>query len=171
MDVCLFLGSALGKTYDRNRAYVLLDKAGQLLQPDSARTTMLKSFRAETLQKDFRRTEAAALFYSLWKENNSRTSALLSIVNMYSAYRHLSDVKEEDTRRRILFIYVLYAREDLKQAKNPSPFQPFLRKQLESFAEEAFFKSETSLPMLAPDGKASNLPITDLRTLINQLPE
>lgn len=34
-----------------------------------------------------------------------------------------------------------------------------------------FFRSVTEEPMLAPDGKKSNLSIVDLRTLINEMPE
>lgn len=59
VEVCLLLGSALGKTYDRKRAYDLFDRAEKGLEPNRFLVNQLLAFRAETYQKDGRYKEAS----------------------------------------------------------------------------------------------------------------
>ena len=51
IDVCLLLGSALGRTYDRRRAFALFDRAEALMQPAPALTDMLTRFRSSATAK------------------------------------------------------------------------------------------------------------------------
>lgn len=51
VEVCLLLGSALGKTYDRKRAYDLFDRAEKGLEPNRFLVNQLLAFRAETYQR------------------------------------------------------------------------------------------------------------------------
>lgn len=167
-DVCLLLGSALGKTYDRKRAYTLLDQAEKNMQPDSSRLRMLSYFRAETLRRDQRYDEAARLYYAIWEE----TRSLDVLREMASPYLALppKEYAGGNSRQRALFCLVLYLQECLKSGGIPQEFA-YARSLLTSFLEDAFFRNETELPMTAPDGKKSLLSVHLLRSLIGQIPE
>lgn len=171
VEVCLLLGAALGKTYDRKRAFTLLDKAEEGLQPSETLLNQLLMFRAETFQKNGQRPEAARLFYALWKKNPMRLDALASIRNMYFA-QNIEDLKSGNEGQSALFIYVLYLNEFFKSGDTPKGkglffFKPFLQ----SCYEDMFFRGVTETPMLAPDGKITSISIVDLRALINKLPD
>ncbi|MDR3141865.1 MAG: tetratricopeptide repeat protein [Tannerellaceae bacterium] len=168
VEVCLLLGSALGKTYDRKRGYLLLDKAEEGLQPDPFLLNQLTLFRAETFQKDLRFQEAIALYYQLWKANPSRIDPLWQISSM--TFRpDQSGYENDNLRQRGLFAHVLYVTEFLKNGGDTAQLF-FIRKLLESFYEDAFFRTITELPMIAPDGKKSKISVIDLRGLINRIP-
>jgi tetratricopeptide (TPR) repeat protein len=167
-EVCLLLGSALGKTYDRKRAYVLLDKAEEEMQPNPFLLNQLTLFRAETFQKDMRFQEAIELYYQSWKNNPSRLDPLWRISSM-TFRNNPSEYENDNLRQRGLFIQVLYATEFLKSGGDTVQLF-FIRKLLESFYEDAFFRAITELPMIAPDGKKSKISVIDLRSLINQIP-
>ncbi|MDR0430273.1 MAG: tetratricopeptide repeat protein [Tannerellaceae bacterium] len=167
VEVCLLLGSALGKTFDRKRAYVLLDKAEEEMKPSPFLLNQLMLFRAETLQKDGRFDGAMPLYYQLWKDNPLRMDLLWRISTMYYVSDQ-ADYQNEDTRQRGLFIYTLYASEFLKSGEDPVQLL-FIRKLLESFYEDAFFRNVAELPMMAPDGKKSKISVIDLRSIINQI--
>ncbi|MDR0750897.1 MAG: tetratricopeptide repeat protein [Tannerellaceae bacterium] len=169
VEVCLLLGSALGKTYDRTRAYRLLDKAGEGMQPDPFLLNQLTLFRAETFQRDARLQEAIALYYQLWKANPSRIDPLWQIASM--TFRpNQSGYENDNLRERGLFAQVLYVAEFLKSGGGDAAQLSFIRKLLESFYEDAFFRTVTELPMTAPDGKKSKISVIDLRGLINRIP-
>ncbi len=168
-EVCLLLGSALGKTYDRKRAYELLDRAEENMKPHPYLLTQLDLFRAETLQRDQRYAEAIPIYYKLWKENPKRLDLLWRITNLYSV-DNLAEIKSETRRQKILYIHVLYAKEFLKVNEDPMNLI-FHRKLLQSFYEDAFFRSVSELPMLAPDGVKSKISVIDLRSVINQIPD
>ncbi|MDR1557700.1 MAG: hypothetical protein LBS88_11850 [Tannerellaceae bacterium] len=168
VDVCLLLGSALGKTYDRKRAYTLFDRAEKNMQPDSSKLKLLRFFRAETFRSDQRNDEAAACYYAIWTETKSM-DVLKGMADLYSV-PSATAYKSENDRRRGLFCLVLYAQEQLKSGKKPE--QPaYVRRLLTSFLEDAFFRNETELPMTAPDGKKSRLSMHLLQSLINRIPE
>jgi tetratricopeptide (TPR) repeat protein len=169
VEVCLLLGSALGKTYDRKRAYLLLNKAEEEMRPDPFLQNQLTLFRAETFQRDARFQEAIALYYQLWQGNPSRLDPLWRISSMTFRTKQ-SEYENDAQRQRGLFAQVLYVTEFLKSGGDTIQLF-FLRKLLESFYEDAFFRTVTELPMTAPDSKKSKISVIDLRSLINQIPE
>lgn len=169
IEVCLLLGSALGKTFDRERAYDMLKRAEKGMQPDPFLVNQLLFFRAETYKRDGRREEAARLYYQLWQRNPERTDVLASLCSLY-AVRAISQYKNEKDRERGLFAEILYLNEvlDRKQSVKGLDFHTFL---LQSLYEDLFFKGVTEQSLVAPDGKKSSLSIVDLKSLINRLPE
>jgi tetratricopeptide (TPR) repeat protein len=168
VEVCLLLGSALGKTYDRKRAYTLLDKAEKGIQPSAELLNLLTLFRAETLQKDLRYAEANALYYRVWLDNPKRMDLLYNMTINFLA-PNISHLPDEETRQRGLFVNVLYVRENIKNRERLDRLN-LNRQLLESFHEDAFFRSLTHLPMLAPDGKRSSISVNDLQALIRSIP-
>jgi len=169
VEVCLLLGSALGKTYDRKRAYDLFDRAEKGLEPNRFLVNQLLAFRAETYQKDGRYKEASRLYYEAWKKNPERLDFLAAISHMYSEI-DVSKFQSEEDRQRGLFILVLYMNESLKK-KADERTMVFSRALLRSFYEDMFFRNVAEETMIDPDGKKSKISIVDLRNLINQLPE
>lgn len=169
VEVCLLLGSALGKTYDRKRAYDLFDRAEKGLEPNRFLVNQLLAFRAETYQKDGRYKEASRLYYEAWKKNPERLDFLAAISHMYSEI-DVSKFQSEEDRQRGLFILVLYMNESLKK-KADERTMVFSRALLQSFYEDMFFRNVAEETMMDPDGKKSKISIVDLRNLINQLPE
>jgi tetratricopeptide (TPR) repeat protein len=169
VEVNLLLGSVLGKTYDRKRAYVLLDQAEKGMQPDSSIVTLLNLFRAETYSKDRRIKEATDLFYKVWKENPKRIDVLYNILSL-TVRLSVSQYESDEARQSGLFICILYVNEFLKTKQSLSELH-FTRLVLQSFYEDAFFRNETDLQMLSPDGKRSKISVVDLRSLLNRIPE
>lgn len=169
VEVCLLLGSALGKTYDRKRAYTLLDKAEEGMRPDPLLSTQLLLFRAETYDKDARPKDASRLYYEGWKLYPERLNLLQRISFLYSAFDQ-EQYTDDDSRQRGLFIHYLYLTEHMKSDQDKRDIAR-CRPLLESFYQDAFFRSVSELPMRAPDGKKSMLSVVDLRALINSLPE
>lgn len=169
VEVCLLLGSALGKTYDRQSAYKMLDKAEEGLQPNPLLLNQLLFFRGETYKRDGRLDEASRLYYQLWKKNPERLDVLASLCTIYNVME-VSQYKTEKERQQGLFAEILYLNQVLKsgQPLKHAEFHKFL---LQSLYEDLFFKGMTEQTLLAPDGKKSALSIVDLKTLINQLPE
>ena len=164
VEVCLLLGSALGKTYDRKRAYDLFDRAEKGLEPNRFLVNQLLAFRAETYQKDGRYKEASRLYYEAWKKNPERLDFLAAISHMYSEIDVSKFQSEEDRQRG------LYMNESLKK-KADERTMVFSRALLQSFYEDMFFRNVAEETMIDPDGKKSKISIVDLRNLINQLPE
>lgn len=169
VEVCLLLGAALGKTYDRKRAYQMLDKAEKGLEPNPLLVNQLWFFRAETYKRDGRLEEAARLYYQLWKKNPERIDVLSSLCSVYSV-REISQYKNEEERSRGLFAEILYLNQVLKsgQPLKSVDFHKFL---LHTLYEDMFFKGVAEEPLLAPDGEKSTLSLVDLRALIRQLPD
>lgn len=169
VEVCLLLGSALGKTYDRKRAYDLFDKAETGLEPNRFLMNQLLAFRAETYQKDGKYKEASRLYYEAWKKNPDRLDFLGAIAHMYSEI-DVSKYRSEEERKRGLFILILYMNESLKKKADERTLV-FSRALLQSFYEDMFFRNVSEETVIDPDGKKSKVSIVDLRNLINQLPE
>jgi len=167
-DVCLFLGSALGKTYDRKRAYQLFDQAEELMQPLPAYTDLLLQFRADTYARDGRRQEAAAIFYQQWLTTKRRDK----LSQIWSAYgtMDVSKMENDDLRARYMFVNVLIATE-MDNNQNNSITLSFVRRQLLQFKEDMFFRGMKEHPMIAPDNKRSSITETRLQEIIQQLPE
>lgn len=80
IEVNLLLGSALGKTYDRQEAFRLLDHAEVLMRPKPAIVNQLTLFRAETWACEGRTEEAARLYYALWKAYPDRIGILHALI-------------------------------------------------------------------------------------------
>lgn len=168
VEVCLLLGAALGKTYDRRRAFTLLDRAEKGMQPNPFWLTQLALSRAETYNRDGNRTEAARLYYDCWKKNPARQDILFSLHNVYS----VSSVKEYPTdaeRQRGLFVAWLYATRYLETEAPRKNALFFLHALFRSLYEDLFFRGETQQPLLAPDGKKSTLSLVDLRSLVGRV--
>lgn len=167
IDVCLFLGSTLGKTFDRQRAFWLLDKAETCMQPPAAYLTQLKAFRAETYKNDRQYGIAEKLYYELWLNNSGRLDYLGHIDQLYSP--NFANIKSETEQQKALFIKVLYARKAIEKDMN-AEFLFFRRQALEKIYNDLFFRQITTMTMLAPDGKKSTISVTDIHSLMNELP-
>lgn len=170
VDVNLLLGSALGKTYDRKRAYGHFDKAEDGMKPEPVYVRQLLLFRAETLRKDARFYESDKLLYQAWQQDQSDLD-LLSRISTYYNTPHIKHYTDEERRKRGIFIRVLFVKEALKAQKDQPEFYHYQRYFFESLYEDMFFRSVTEEPLLAPDGRKSALNVVDLRYLINQMPE
>jgi tetratricopeptide (TPR) repeat protein len=170
IDICLFLGSTLGRTYDRKRAYLLFDQVERFMQPEQAIVNLLMQFRAETYYRDNRFREASALYYQLWSAGPK--SDLLSGIWHCLGYANVSQLKDDDERGRSMFANVLFATErDKYQHGDRSVKLMSVRDQLVRFREEMFFRGMTEHPMIAPDNKRSTISETRLQELIQQLSE
>lgn len=173
VEVCLLLGSTLGKTYDRRRAFTLLDRAEKSMQPNPFWLNQLTLFRAETHAKSGNRLEAARLYYDCWKKNPDRLDILFSLSQLYGT-TSVKDYPTDAERQRGLFAAYLYTTHYLDC---PSPRQSalvFLQRLFRSLYEDLFFRGQAEQPLLAPDGTKSTLSLVDLRSLlgrIEQLPE
>lgn len=168
VEVCLLLGSALGRTYDRKRAFELFEHAERLMQPNVAYVNMLKQFRAETYVRDGNHDKGAALYYELWIENR-KINYLAQIWQLYRI-SDLSKVTEEKHLQRCLFINTLIANEYLKENKGKT-IQYHARKQLELFREDMFFRSIKEHILLAPDNKRTTITLEKLNEIIQKLPD
>jgi tetratricopeptide (TPR) repeat protein len=175
VEVCLLLGSALGRTYDRKRALDLFEWVETFLLPQNqaygaylAYTDLLLQFRAETFTRDGRRNEAAAIYYQQWL-TSKRSDKLYQIWTQYG-FSDLSRLENDDVRARSLFICVLIATDQNTQ-KNNSGWGPSVRRQLVAFREDMFFRGIKEHPMIAPDNKRSTMTEVRLQELIKQLPE
>lgn len=168
VEVCLFLGSALGRTYDRKRAFELFDYAEKLMQPASLLVSMLKQFKAETFARDGQLKKASMLYYELWN-SNKRSTNLDQIWRIY-IISDLSKTTDEEIRQRSLFINTLIASEYLKENKGKT-IQYHVRKQLEQFHEDMFFRALREHVMLAPDDKKTTITLEKLNEIIQKLPD
>ncbi len=169
IDVCLLLGSALGKTYDRKRALELLDQAERNMAPLPAHTYQLALYRAETLKKDGNFKKSSEIYYDLWKENNKRLKCLYEILTS-DGYIRLTPEATEEERQKALFINMLFATEFLRTEEDPVALS-FSRHLLNAFYEDMFFRGIEELPALAPDGKKSTVKASEIKALIDLIPE
>lgn len=168
VETNLLLGAVLGKTYDRKRAYELFDKAEVLMQPSEALINMLLTSRAETLQKDGRQRDAEKILYKAWLANKDRLDLLFRIEREFPNWG--PSYHSDEDLQRALFAKVTYLRECFLTRKSMKGFQRY-RPLLQYMYEDAFFKSESELVMIAPDNKRSKISAEDLKSLIDRLPE
>lgn len=166
-EVCLLLGSALGKTYDRKRAFELLDKAENNMQPSELLVNQLLLFRAETYKKDRKFKESSSLYYEAYLKNPKQLECLFHISEMY-AVQNIEDYATDEEKQRGLFIQYLLANEYNNSGQDTKQIR-YLKKLLQSFYEDMFFQGVKELPMLAPDGKKSKLAAENLKYLIDKL--
>lgn len=168
VETNLLLGAALGKTYDRKRAYELFDKAEILMQPADALVNMLLISRAETLQKDGRQRDAEKLLYKAWLANKDRLDLLFRIEREYSNWgpEHGSD----EDRERALFAKVTFLKECFLTGQKLRGFHRY-RPILQYMYEDAFFTKKNELVMIAPDNKKSKISVEDLKSIIDRLPQ
>lgn len=165
VETTLLLGAALGKTYDRKRAYKLFKQAELNMKPKQFLVDLLINCKAETYQRDGRGREAEILYYNAWKENPHNLDWLNKILRTYGLR-----TRDEERDQRDLFVINLYIGKYLKSGKPVKSFVGY-RPFLESKCEEAFFKNVEVLPVIAPDGKKSTIKVSDLRDLLKQLPQ
>lgn len=168
IEVCLLLGSALGRTYDRKKAFELFDFAEELMQPNDAIVNMLKQFRAETLVRNGQIENASKLYYELW--NNSKKMNYLDQIWQLYMINDLSKTTDEERRQRSFFINILIASEYAEDNKGKT-IPLHARKQLELFKEDMFFRSLKEQIMLAPDNTKSTITLEKLNELIQKLPD
>ena len=165
-DVTLFLGSSLGRTYDRKRAYALFNLTEELLQPNPDFMNLLTQFRADTYNRDGRPLEASAIYYQLWQTNKRRE--FLNQVWSILGRTDVGKLENDDARARSMFANVLVAT-DANFLRNEKNALPYVRAQLERFREEMFFKNMHEYPMIAPDNKRNSISAEQLQELIQQV--
>lgn len=168
VDVCLILGSSLGRTYDRKTAHKLFDKADENMQPKEYLVNQLLQFRGETFQRDGRYNEAARLYYELWKRTE-KLVYLSNICNLYSPFS-VSQYRDDDARKRGLYINMLYLKEHLAKGEDTKHLF-FKRNLLESYLEDMFFRNIKEETIIAPDGKKSKITADEIREMASKLPE
>jgi len=170
LDVCILLGSALGKTYDPAQAAQLFNKAESLMEPNPYWNEKLMQFRAELYVKTGERNKGAELYYQLWK-NEEKLEKQLPWLQLIQRSYFLEDKMSDEDRQRCLFINYLYASELLKSRKSSEMTRElsYLHTVLKKFEEEMFFRSVTSLPMISPDNKKNTLTIEKLKELTKKL--
>lgn len=170
-DICLLLGSALGKTYDRKRAYTLLDQAEENMRPDPFLVRQLLRFRAETYRKDGNIEMSNKLIYQGWKEDPQNLDLLSLLIATSYNQPHIEFLnKDEKIRQKTIYLRVLYMRESIRAGQVKPSFH-YHRYFLESLYNDMFFRGVTEEPMLSPEGKRSTIQAHELRQLIDQLPE
>ena len=169
IDVCLYLGSALGQTYDRKRAFLLFDKAEEMLKPSFTHKLQLGTFRADTYWRDGNKKMAGQLYYGLWKEYPGRMDLLYQVYMMSD--RFPLDYKQPEEQQSALFIHILFTKMilDLKR-ENRDRFLYSMRVSFRKIYDEMIFNEKISLPLLAPDGEKSSITQEELRVLIDRLP-
>jgi len=174
IEVCMLLGSALGRTYDRKRAIQLFDRVEELMQPNPGLVNLLKQFRADTHYRTGQYREAGVIFYQLWT-SDQRSDILLNLWDCYGR-RDVNQLQNDDERARSMFVNVLVATERQRfqnYDRNTTTYHTltFVRSQLVKFREEMFFRGIKEHPMIAPDNKRSTVTEARLQELIQQLPE
>lgn len=168
-DICLLLGSSLGKTYDRKRAFALFDQAEENMKPEAILVRQLIRFRAETYRKDGNIPMSDKLYYQAWKDE-PQSLELLRLLSSYYGAPRIDYYSDDESRQKGIFLRTLYTREAIKAGKINKDFS-YQRYFFESLHTDMFFRSVTEEPMLAPDGKKSKLSIEEVKSLIEQLPE
>ena len=169
VETVLLYGVALGKTYDRKRAYQLFDLAEQNMQPKPFFTNLLVSFRYDVLNRDGRYADAEKLYYEAWKKNPEDLKFLSEIERRY--WQSNSELfKNETLLQKAIFGKYTYLTAYMK-TNQPLTEMYHYRNFLEAFYEDAFFKGQNELTMLAPDGRKSKLSMADLQAMIQKLPE
>jgi tetratricopeptide (TPR) repeat protein len=175
VEVCLLLGSALGRTAERKRALELFDWVEQILLPQNPAYTaylaylgLVLQFRADTYARDGRRQEAANIYYQQWL-TTKRQDRLSQIWSAYGVM-DVSKIEDDDIRARYIFVSVLIATET-DNNRNNSGMLSFVRRQLVSFREDMFFRGIKEHPMIAPDNRRSTVTEARLQELIQKLPD
>lgn len=167
-DVNILLGAALGRTYDRKRAYELFDQAEKLMMPPETLTTLLTQSRAETYRRDGRMADAVRLYYPLWQKTGRLD--YLAMMNNWLYVSDLSKYGSPTERQRGLFMTILYLNTYLEGGGSPKRLFHY-RALLSGLYEDMFYRNVTDEPLLAPDGKKSTINVTEVRRLLNLLPE
>lgn len=169
VETLILYGAALGKTYDRQRAYLLFDQAEECMKPKQFYVNLLATYRGNTLWRDGRHAEAERVYYEAWKKDPTQLNFLYEI-NKHYWIKDTELFKDEKKLQKLLFIHYTYTTELMKKKENESNLYSH-RYFLEDLYKEAFFRNLTELTMLAPDGKKSKLSMDDLQKLISQLPD
>nr|WP_160149997.1 tetratricopeptide repeat protein [Parabacteroides sp. Marseille-P3160] len=168
-EVCMLLGSALGRTYDRQRAFFLYDRAEENMKPPAGMVRKLSVFRAETLEKDGKREQAIPIYYQLWKEDPVQGFAFLTKLAYFYSYPAVYQYPDEEQRQRGLFINYLYGKERLRTG-NDSVNIRMNRNALQSFHDYMLARNVSELPTLAPDSTTGILTADSLKVLLARLP-
>lgn len=168
IDVNLLLGSALGKTYDRKRAFELFDKAELLMQPQKEYLLQLALFRAETFAAGGNKDAAIKQYYEAYNINPKREDCLQKIAGYYWV-KNMEGFKGDDASKA-LFIRLKIIDEFSKDKKNQS-YLTHMKPQLTMFQEDMFFRGLKSYPLISPDGKKSSITAEKLTEIINSIPE
>ena len=167
IEVNLLLGSALGKTYDRQEAFRLLDHAEELMRPKPAIVNQLTLFRAETWAREGRTEEAARLYYALWKAYPDRIGILHALWELYP-YDHVDRFENPKIREQGLFVNLLYVRHLVEMEQPPKRLEHFIRL-LESIHQDLFFRGENTQSLQAPDGSKSQVSMEEINQLVIRL--
>jgi len=170
LDVCLFLGVSHGRYFDIKKAFQYLDRAEDMMKPDSRWSDLLTQFRAEVYIKAGNCNKGAELFYQLWKNNNKQLALLQQILQCYGFQK--IDVMPDEDRQRYLFITHLFATEYFQRTNTIDPATAtasYLRSTFKKFEEDMFFRSVTSHPMLSPDREKSTLSLEKIKEFSSKL--
>ena len=169
VDVCLYLGSALGNSYDIKRAFLLFDKAEAELNLPTTYHLLLKSYRADIYRLNGQEKLASRLYYELWNEYQWRLDFLSKLYQMYPATP--INYKDAENQQTALFIQVLYTKELLEHNREEdNNFLYSMRVRMQRVYDEMIFSEKDSLPMAAPNGRKSFITMAELRALIDKLP-
>ena len=113
--------------------------------------------------------EACRLFYTAWLRDKQQSDYLFRMDRLYEEVRSFSDETSE-LLARSLFVKLLYLNDYLERGQDFRGFDfqvRFLQKQ----TDDAFFRGEKTLTLIAPDGERSEIPVEEVRKLISRLEE
>ena len=169
IDICLYLGSALGNSYDRKRAFVMFDKAEAELNIPTTHHLLLKLYRADIHKLNGQEKIASQLYYELWDEYQWRLDFLSKLYQIYP--RTPIDYKDQENQQTALFIQVLYTKVLLEYSREENNnFLYSMRLRMQRVYDEMLFNEKESFPMLTPNGRKSSITLDELRSLIEKLP-
>lgn len=170
VEVNLLLGATLGKTYDRKRAFMLLDKAERYMQPSTDLTFQLALYRGEVYTRDGNLMEANKYFGQAYDINPDRLDVLQKM-SMLLYESKAEKYKTEAEKQRGLYNVVTFVKAMLDRPDTNLKYISYYKPYLKSFAEEMFFKQLDKAPMTAPNGKKSYITKQELQDLINKIPD
>lgn len=167
VEVNMLLGSALGKTYDRKRAFELFDKAEFYLRPPKDLQFQLIMSRAEILKRDGQPLEANREYYKAYKINPERTDILYTLAMLFFSSR-ADSYKDVNFKQRGLYNMWTYVKYYMNNRPVPDGLA-YYRKYFQSFQEEMFFKGENRIAVVSPEDKKSYITIDELKELIDKM--
>lgn len=168
VEVNLLLGSAYGKTYDRKKGLAFLDSAEVYMQPAKDLRFQLAFYRAEVYQKNMNLTRAGKEYYQAYTINPKRLDILERISNLY--WKNLEEYKGDDAKRS-LGAKMLFIREYLKREDADYKNLSHMKRHLQQYYEDLFFRNESSYQAILPDGKKLSVASAELKDLMDKIPD
>ena len=168
VEVNMLLGASLGMTYDRKRAFELLDKAEHYMQAPEDMTYQLALYRADVYERSRKLLDANRMYYEAYRIRPQK-NPLFQMARLFYGYR--GDSEEEAFRDRGLYNVVTLVKTILDDPKSDDRAASHYKRYLTTFREAMFYKGVKEHPMISPAGKKSTISIGELNVLITRIPD